>query len=175
MTTATNSTATDSTQTPPRSDVPFNRIAVGIDGSPGSATALRWAIAEALYRKAELMLIHSWRYPIGYGLETTAYVQMDQASMERAGRTLVDEMVAEVTAQLTASGLSELPPISIVVQEGPAAQRLSEAGKNVDLLVVGARGHGGFMGLLLGSVANQVTHHANCPTVVVPLPASVEG
>jgi nucleotide-binding universal stress UspA family protein len=168
-------TQTDSTATTTRSAVPFKRIAVGIDGSPGSAVALQWAICEALYRQAELMVIHSWHYPVGYGLEATAYVNMDAASMERGARALVEEAIAAATAQRQAKGLTQLPPISIVVQEGPAAKRLSEAGANADLLVVGARGHGGFLGLLLGSVANQVTHHANCPTVVVPLTTAAEG
>jgi nucleotide-binding universal stress UspA family protein len=54
---------------------------------------------------------------------------------------------------------------------GAAASVLLEEGKNADLLVVGSRGRGGFAGLLLGSVSQQVSHHAPCPVVIVPDPA----
>ncbi|MGA0075455.1 MAG: universal stress protein, partial [Ilumatobacteraceae bacterium] len=56
---------------------------------------------------------------------------------------------------------------SRVVQGAPATALL-QAAKNTDLLVIGRRGHGGFMGLLLGSVAQHVAHHAPCPVVLVP-------
>ena len=54
--------------------------------------------------------------------------------------------------------------------EGPAASMLVEASEGADLLVVGSRGHGGFHGLLLGSVSQQCAHHARCPVVIVPSP-----
>ena len=52
--------------------------------------------------------------------------------------------------------------------EGPPASGLLEAARDADLLVVGSRGHGGFASLLLGSVSQQVSHHAPCPVVIVP-------
>lgn len=56
------------------------------------------------------------------------------------------------------------------VLEGTPAQVLVEAAQGADLLVVGTRGHGGFTGLLLGSVSQQAAHHAPCPVVIVPHP-----
>ena len=54
------------------------------------------------------------------------------------------------------------------VERGAASEHLITAGKSADLLVVGSRGHGGFVGLLLGSVAQQIANHAPCPVVIVP-------
>jgi nucleotide-binding universal stress UspA family protein len=58
--------------------------------------------------------------------------------------------------------------ITTTVKQGSASQALLKAAEDADLLVVGRRGHGGFIGLLIGSTAEQVAHHAPCPVVVVP-------
>ena len=50
---------------------------------------------------------------------------------------------------------------------GSAAATLIDASKHADLLVVGRRGHGGFVSLVMGSVAQQVAAHAHCPVVIV--------
>ena len=55
-----------------------------------------------------------------------------------------------------------------LVVAGQAANILLDEAREADLLVLGARGHGGFAGLLLGSVTNTITHHAPCPVVIVP-------
>jgi nucleotide-binding universal stress UspA family protein len=59
--------------------------------------------------------------------------------------------------------------------EGNPAHALIAASEDADLLVVGSRGHGAFVGALLGSVSQQVVAHARCPVVVVPTPPAGEG
>ena len=53
------------------------------------------------------------------------------------------------------------------VLEGHPAQLLVTAAEGADLVVVGSRGHGGFVGMLLGSVSQHVAAHAPCPVLVV--------
>jgi nucleotide-binding universal stress UspA family protein len=74
---------------------------------------------------------------------------------------------------MTAKAISQLgdaQPSSVTVRaiSGVPALALIEASRAADLMVVGSRGGGGFGKLLIGSVSNQVVHHAHCPVVVVP-------
>src|SRR5581483_5308474 len=122
--------------------------------------ALRWAADEARRRRAVLEIVHAWHVPYagGYPYLTGRY---DVALFERDARTVLDRALAEPALK----GLPAVEPI--LVQEG-AARALLAAAKGADLLVVGSRGRGGFAGLLLGSVSQQVLLHAHCPVVIVP-------
>lgn len=136
------------------------KIVVGVDGSPSSLTALRWALGEARLRGAEVEVIHSWSLtpmvdPMGYA----SYVPVEELSL--AAKTVVE------TAMKSVEEFVGKTKVSTKVTRGPAAATLLEAAQNAELLVVGRRGHGGFMGLLLGSVAEQVAHHSACPVVIV--------
>jgi nucleotide-binding universal stress UspA family protein len=139
------------------------RIVVGIDGSETSQRALRWALHEGRLRQAAVEVVHAWHTPYaagyGYGFGTP-YVdpQMD----ETFARDLLDRT-------LDAEDCTGLPvPIERITSCGGAAQLIIDAAKGADLVVVGSRGHGGFAGLLLGSVSHQVAHHSPCPVVIVP-------
>lgn len=138
----------------------MQRIVVGIDGSAGSARALRWALEEAGLRQARLQAVQAWHIPFtDYGIYAPT---VDPAIFETAGRQVLDEAVDAVDA-------SALPaPIERLLVLGNPGSVLLEAAKGADLLVVGARGVGGFAGLLLGSVSQQVAHHSPCPVVIVP-------
>ena len=139
-------------------------IVVGIDGSAGSQAALRFAAAEARLRKAKLRLVAAWSLtyvaaPIGM------MAPIDDAllpELQKNARAVIDHAVAEVFGDATDIEIEK------TIAEGSPAQVLVDAAQGADLLVVGTRGHGGFAGLLLGSVSQQIAHHAPCPIVIVP-------
>jgi len=138
------------------------RIVVGIDGSPGSTAALRWAVEEAVRRQASLMVVCAWQpTPLG------GYMVPPTEGYESAA----DEMLAEAVAVVH----RQEPDLKVEVRGefGAAAPVLVDAARQAELLVVGARGHGGFAGLLLGSTSQAVARHAPCPVAVVR-PAKAE-
>lgn len=144
---------------------------VGFDGSAGSHEALRWALAEARLRKAPLRVLHAWVYLhalvpalVGYPYVTRGSLEPLTADDATAGR-----QVAETVLERAIAELGELGDVEVqrVIMEGSAAQVLIDAASEHDLLVVGSRGHGGFAGLLLGSVSQKCAQHAGCPVVIV--------
>lgn len=138
----------------------MEKIVVGVDGSDHAARALRWAVTEATVRDATLVAVHAWSIPAtAYSTFTMPLVDSD--TMQRAA----EETLRAATA-LAARDKGVVVEERVV--EGPAAQALLQEADDAALLVVGSRGHGGFAGLLLGSVSQQLVHHARCPVVVVP-------
>jgi nucleotide-binding universal stress UspA family protein len=137
-------------------------IVVGVDGSEGSVEALRFALGEAALRGAAVRAVNAWHVlPMAYetgwagvAADLGEYPKLAQAALEHA----LD------TAGTPGSGVEVTP----VVREGQAAEILCEEARGADLLVVGSRGHGGFLDLLLGSVSQQCAHHAPCPVTIVP-------
>jgi nucleotide-binding universal stress UspA family protein len=142
-----------------------SRIVVGVDGSDGSVAALRWALGEARLRGAGVEVIHSWDYPYLAYTEVTGMAAgvVSREDLEKVGQEVLQATIDRVAGE--ASGIDVRP----VVMQGGAAATLLQAAVGADLLVVGTRGHGGFTGLLLGSVSQHAVHHAPCPVVVVPL------
>ena len=138
-------------------------VVVGVDESDGSRRAVEWAAEEARLRGAVLRPVLAWsfldqpegKFDAAYG-EDDALRRLDQA-LEAAG---VDLRAIEVDRR----AVNDLP-----------ARALLDASKDADLLVVGSRGAGGFKGLLLGSVSQQVVQHAPCPVTVVPHEERVSG
>lgn len=137
----------------------MERIVVGVDGSESAQQALRWAVDEARRRNATVEAVYAWHQPFVSGY---AYMgEMDLGHFEEEARLVLNAAVNGVDA-------SGIPPIEGTLRAGGAAGVLVEAAKGAALLVVGSRGRGGFSGLLLGSVSQQVTHHAPCPIVIIP-------
>lgn len=137
------------------------KIVVGTDGSAASSAAVAWAAAEALLRGASLEIVHTWSIPAISDPVSMMPIQLPLDVMEREARAVCDAAVAAATS-------AGAPTVTGSVRRGSAAEHLVESSKSADLVVVGSRGRGGFVGLLLGSVAQQVASHAACPVVVVP-------
>jgi nucleotide-binding universal stress UspA family protein len=138
-------------------------IVVGVDGSEQSKAALRWAVEEARLRGVSVRAVYAWSLPpmaAGAGVVMVPALE----DLRRNGEELLD------------TAISETPTEGVQVErasiQGSPARVLVEAAKDADMLVVGSRGHGGFVGLLLGSVGQQCAHHAGCPVVVVRGPAA---
>jgi nucleotide-binding universal stress UspA family protein len=135
-------------------------VLAGVDGSEGSKVALRWADEEARLRGTQLVALHAW----APGWEVTpglVPMPLPAETLRSDIERFLDEVVADVL------GAERAPEVERRLVETPAAFGLVRAATAGDLLVVGSRGHGGFAGLLLGSVGQQVAHHAPCPVVIV--------
>jgi nucleotide-binding universal stress UspA family protein len=132
-------------------------IVVGVDGSPASIDALRWADRQAVLTGASINAVIGWQEPTRYN--NVYYGE------ERDWPAVADETL---TAAVTEAGLTV--DCLQTVTEGHPAQVLVAASTNAELLVVGSRGHGGFMGTLLDSVSDHVIAHAGCPVLVVRHP-----
>ncbi len=139
-------------------------IVVGVDSSEGGKAALRFALDEARLRQATLRVVHTWHFgAVGLsGIEGFAPVgAADLSDLRRTAEVALDAILHEVAPH------PEGVTIERHVVEGAAATVLIDASRDADLLVVGSRGHGGFAGLLLGSVGQQCAHHAACPVTIV--------
>ncbi len=134
-------------------------IVVGVDGSAGSIEALRWAGTEADLRDAKIRAVSAWEFPYMYG-EGVVALSLDMLETETKAR--LDETIKKAIEDPAKAAQVE----QVVVCGHPSGVLETES-KTADMLVVGARGHGGFLGLLLGSVSDQIAKHAHCPVVVV--------
>ncbi|HKY75210.1 MAG TPA: universal stress protein [Acidimicrobiia bacterium] len=143
----------------------MKQIVVGIDGSENAATAMRWAVDEADLHGADVEAVLAWSELDQYHLERSEHFDPDYG--EDTARIALGSWVAD------ASG-PEAEVAQTVVCDGPV-RALLEAGDAADLLVLGARGSGGFEGLLLGSVSDRVAQLANRPVAVVRTAAPVRG
>jgi nucleotide-binding universal stress UspA family protein len=160
-----------------------NTIVVGVDGSEGSVVALRWALDEARLRGTSVRVVHAYRSPqlplteaqLGVAGGMGMPVVVDEGG-EELRRTVETQARGVIDESVRGAGEDAVDGLEIerVALEGPPAQTLIEAGRGAELLVVGSRGHGGFVGLLLGSVSQQCAHHPPCPVVILPPPDHAE-
>jgi len=141
-------------------------ITVGIDGSPNSHRALDWAVQEAAARNCGLTVLTVHPVIASYVTGNPVMVPADKGLQEK------ERQAAEDATEMALKAAGPSRPASVQVRSvsGFPAEELIGASRDSDLLVVGARGGGGFHRLTLGSVCDQVTRHAVSPVVVVPGP-----
>jgi nucleotide-binding universal stress UspA family protein len=136
-------------------------VVVGVDGSPGSEAAVAYAVDAAVLRGVPLVAVHAWRDVL---VDATMAPLVDWDAVEADER--------EVLAERLAGTRTEHPDLvlrKLVVRDRPARALVDES-RGAQLVVVGSRGRGEVRGLLLGSVSQQLLHHAHCPVVVVRSP-----
>ena len=130
------------------------KILVGVDGSASSIEALRGAANIAKAMNAILQVVVTWEYP-------SKFYPVPGWSPEKEALELLSSSLSEAFGTDLPEGLQS------AALDGPTAHVLIEQSKDADLLVLGSRGHGGFAGLLLGSVSTACAQHARCPVLIM--------
>ncbi|MFF5157665.1 universal stress protein [Streptomyces sp. NPDC000348] len=139
-------------------------IVLGVDGSAAGREAVGFAFAEAALRNAPLVALHTWttwNAPMPAPQDPSVPYANPPGALAEEEERLLSEALA---------GQRERHPGVVVehrVVHGGTREELIEASRSAQLVVVGARGRGGFAGLLLGSVSQALLHHAHCPVAVV--------
>jgi nucleotide-binding universal stress UspA family protein len=134
-------------------------IVVGVDGSAHSMKSLDWALDEGQLRNAHVTVLavapaaaSIWGITGQFGPS-----QETQDKVRHAAEELVKNAVSRHGHQ----------QVTLRILSGVPSDELIKASEGADLLVVGARGAGGFARLAMGSVSSQVAHHAHCPVVII--------
>lgn len=151
-------------------------IVVGVDGSRGSHSAFEFALEEARLRNASLKVVNGWLIPLPVAVPGPIVVGVPveygpplEEQLEQA-RASAERVIDEAIDRFPTEGVEvERCPV-----EGQATRALIESAAGADMIVVGSRGRGGFKGLVLGSVSQQLAHHAPCPVVIVRSPGADE-
>jgi nucleotide-binding universal stress UspA family protein len=137
------------------------RIVAGVDGSPSSLAALRWAVQQAGRTGGTVDAVIAWQFPATGNFGWAPVSAIDDLDFESAAKHTLEQAIGSLGE--LAAGV----PVQPLVMQGLPAQVLLDAAVGADLLVVGSRGHGGFADALLGSVSQHCVHHAPCPVVVM--------
>lgn len=130
-------------------------IVAGVDGSPSSVVALRYAATLAHALGAPLEVVTAWTSP---PLVPRLAIEW---SPDQEARELLDASIYEAFGDDPPAGITS------AVLPGSPARSLIELSARCAMLVLGTRGHGGFVGLLLGSVSAACVAHAHCPVLIV--------
>ena len=132
-------------------------ILVGVDGSPCAQAALEWAFERAVALDAPLTVVEAWSPP------STRFVPagLDLGTIARTIHVELDDLVGDWR--------QKFPQVRVAteVHTGGAAAHLVAASAGARLVVVGSRGRGTVAGTLLGSVSQELIHHAHCPVAIV--------
>lgn len=132
---------------PDLADLDGARVVIGYDGSPAGDTALDYGIGYARRHNLAVRVVAA--QPIGTELHRITEDQLREAVHKRGGH---DAELIQIT--------------------GHPAEHILRLSSDADLIVLGARGRGGFAGMLIGSVSQTVLHHADCPVAIIPAAAT---
>ena len=132
----------------------WKTVVVGFDGSPGSLKALTWAATEAAEHGAELVVLNVWEHTLP---PPTGSVSVSERFVPDSSQRTAEQLVTEIKEVL-----GDDPPVVVqpMVKQGSPAKVLIEQSANADPLVIDTRGHGGFRGLVVGSVNQHVAGYA---------------
>jgi len=133
------------------------RIVVGIDGSPASISALEWAVRQAEITGASLDIVAAWDWPVSFGWSMIPEGYDPVADMHKMIDPLIDTLRISHPNVIMDAKIVEGHPAPVLIKESEGAT----------LLVVGSRGHGEFVGALIGSTSEHCVAHAACPVVVI--------
>lgn len=140
-----------------------HHIVVGVEGSGGAASALRWAMREATAHGSIVEVVTAYSPTYGAASPDFNYVPLDPKQLKAEVARMQDRVVNQVLELVDGSDVEVVRTMT----KGRPVDSLIAASKHADMLVVGSRGRGGFRGLLLGSVSQQLAQHAACPLVIV--------
>ncbi|MEV0970854.1 universal stress protein [Microtetraspora glauca] len=132
-------------------------VLVGYDGSPAGELALRWAVEEARLRGLPLTVCHAWHWPYPFRPPEEDTLN----TLRSIGEAVAEEGVRK--ARSLAEGLD----VRRHLKQGWAPSVLLEASRDASVIVLGARGHGGFDDVTVGSTAVQVPSRADRPVIVI--------
>ena len=143
----------DSSNQPPND----HRIVVGIDGSTASFSALEWAVRQAGSTNASLEVVAAWEWPTSFGWSFIPDGYDPARDMAETLEPVLEKLRAAHPDVVVNSKVVEGHPAPVLIHESVGA----------DLLVVGSRGHGEFVGMLIGSTSEHCVANAACPVVVI--------
>lgn len=136
-------------------------VVVGVDGSEDARTAAEWALREAAAHGGRLVVVHAWNLPaLASASETLIAVPLQD--LQQSAEELLEREVAHLRR------FGSTPAIDTRLEYGSAVTALLAAAAEADMVVVGSRGAGRVVGLLLGSVSQAVVTRAECPVLVIP-------
>jgi len=133
------------------------RVVAGIDGSPASIQALRWALTYATFTGCATEVIMAWDWPASRASPSPV---LSGGEPEMSAEQLLDHLIEQMRTEFP------YQRIEGQVVQGHTAPLLVEASKGADLLVIGSRGHSEFVGMLIGSVSEYCATNAHCPVLV---------
>ena len=138
-----------------------HRIVVGVDGSEGSRRALTWAVREAAVRSGTVQAVTAWRWD---GVDMPPHAATHPEQEREHARQILAREIEEIPESIRV-GVT----IAAEVVEGRAAEVLTTAAKDANLLVLGSHGHSRVWHTVLGSVSEECVRKSTCPVVVLPV------